>query len=179
MAEGEANYFVADDLDLLIIGELLRKPVTTFKAIGATAKVDQRTIARRVQAMDESRIISQSFDVAWEKLDVATSAIIGCTTSMGQKSVGRLREYMRSDPRVVEAYETVGTHQYILRVLGKSLADIRDTVLRELEPLTADLSASIISSEIKKKDYFQYLRYLRETRYPRTRSSAWGDSDAR
>jgi DNA-binding Lrp family transcriptional regulator len=168
--------FTVDALSLLIVGELLRQPESTFKGIAAVAGVDQRTVARRVALMKELGVIRQSFEVDWDKLGVGTSAFVGCNTSVGEKALGMLREYIKRDPRIVESFETVGSHEYVLKVLGNDLSDLRNSVLRDLEPLTADLTASVVSSEVKHKDYFQFVRYLRETRYPNTRSSSWGDA---
>jgi len=173
--EGE---FTADELDLLIIGELLRQPDSTFKGIAKVAKVDQRTVARRITSMKDKGVIKPTFEIDWDRLGVRTAAFVGCTTSVGEKALSKLREYLMRDPRVVESYETVGTHQYVLKVLGNDLSDLRNSVLQDLEPLTADLAASVISSEVKKTDYFQFVRYLRESRYPMTRASAWGDRAA-
>jgi len=165
--------FTPDELDLLIIGELLRRPEASFKDLASTAKVDQRTISRRVQTMTQKGAISRSIEVNWAELGVKVAAFIGSTTGLGEKSVAKFLEYVKADPRVVEAYETVGTHQYILRALGNDLPDLRNSILRELEPLTADLTTSVISSEVKDRNHFQFIRFLRETRYPRTRSSTW------
>jgi DNA-binding Lrp family transcriptional regulator len=168
--------FAADELDLLIVGELIREPESTYKRIATIANVDQRTIARRIKHMKHAGIVKGAYEVNWTGLGVKTSAFVGCSTSVGEKSILRLRDYLKGDPRVVESYETVGAHEYILKVLGNDLVDLRDSILRDLEPLTADLTASVVSSEVKSGNYFQFVRYLRETRYPKTRSSSWGDN---
>lgn len=69
---------------------------------------------------------------------------------------------VRTDPRVVEAYATIGAHEYFLKVLERDLQRLRNEVLRALEPLTADLAASVISSQIKQSDPSLFLRFLRE-----------------
>lgn len=171
----DGKSFTADALDLVIIGELLREPDSTFKGIAAVARVDQRTIARRVIQMKDIGVIRHSFEVEWGKIGVNASAIVGCTTSVGEKALGKLRDYIRGDPRIVEGYETVGAHEYVIKVLGNDLPDLRNSVLRNLEPLAADLTASVITSQVKKKDYFKFARYLRETRYPETRSFSWDE----
>ncbi len=176
MKDGSDSTFVCDELDLLIIGELLRRPDSTFRQIASEAGVDQRTVARRVDLMKADGVIKRTYDVDWEKLGVGTAAFVGCTTSVGERSVGLLREYLRDDPRVVESYDTVGAHQYFVKVLSEDLSSMRNSILSDLEPLTADLSASVIS-ESKPKSYFQFVRYLRETRYPKSRSRSWGQPD--
>ena len=172
----DGKAFAPDALDLLIIGELVREPSSTFKRIASVALVDQRTIARRVGLMKHLGVIRPAFEVDWERLGVGASAIVGCTTLVGERALERLLEYIKEDPRIVESYETVGAHEYVLKVLGNDITDLRNSVLRDLQPLAGDLTTSVVSSELKKKDYFQYVRYLRETRYPGTRSSSWGDT---
>jgi DNA-binding Lrp family transcriptional regulator len=171
-----AGDFSADELNLLIIGILLREPEATFKGIAAKAKVDQRTVARRVNVMRRNGVIRSIVEIDWKKLGIDTAAYIGCTTSQGERSVARIREYLKSDPRIVECYETVGAYQYILRVLSRDLQSLRDSVLRDLEPMTTDLVASVVSADVKGKDQFRFVRYLRESRYPKTRSAGWGYS---
>jgi len=45
---------------------------------------------------------------------------------------------------------------------------MRDTILRDLDALAADLTTSLVTKRIK-QDYRSLLRYIRETRFPSSR----------
>ncbi len=159
-----------DELNLRIIEGLLRNPEASAKNQAEALGVDERTVGTRVRKMKENGVIRGSVEIDWQKLGIRASAYVGTTTARGEKYVALLRQFIKTDPRIVEAYETIGSHQYFFRVLETDLSKLRDSVLRDLEPLTAELSTTLVSSELKKRDYIALLRYLRETRYPRSRA---------
>jgi Lrp/AsnC family leucine-responsive transcriptional regulator len=158
----ERNKLVADDLDLRILQELSRNPELTYKELGGSLRVDQRTVAKRVLVMKQEGVLTLAVEINWARLGVAASAYVGSTTAAGEKEVARLHEFFRSNPRVVEAFKTIGAHQYLFRILDTDIQTLRDSVLHDLEPLTADLTTSLISSTIKERDYSPFLQLLRE-----------------
>ena len=154
--------FKPDELDLRILEYLVKDSGVEFKRLAEALKVDQRTIAKRVSRMKEKMVFKTTIDIDWSRLGVRASAFVGSTTALGEKDVAKLIDFIRTDPRVVEAYATIGAHEYFLKVLEMDLQRLRNEVLRALEPLTADLAASVISSQIKQKDPSLFLRFLRE-----------------
>lgn len=86
---------------------------------------------------------------------------MGSTTALGVEDVKKLFDFMRREPRVLEAYTTLGTHEYFMRVLH--IATIRSGIAAPLESLTADLSTSIIVNPIKAPDFAGLLRYLKKS----------------
>jgi len=158
-----------DEVDLRILVKLLKKPEGTYKDLSTSIGVDPRTVARRVQAMQGAGVLASRLDIDWSALGIGTRAVIGCTTAGGGRQVNQFLDYVKSDPRIVAAYETVGDHQYVLEVLESDFARLRNSILKDLEPLTADLVTSVVTSYAKRRDYSVFARYLMETKYPRTR----------
>lgn len=154
--------FAPDDLDLRILQKLSRNPELTYKQLGDSLEVDQRTVAKRVVRMREKGVLIPMIEIDWARLGVEASAYVGSTTALGEKEVANLYEFFRSNPSVVEAFRTVGAHQYFFRILGLDIQTLRDSVLCDLEPLTADLTTSLVSSVVKEKDYSAFLELLRK-----------------
>jgi DNA-binding Lrp family transcriptional regulator len=158
----ERGEFSPDDLDFHILQDLSHNPELTYKELATSLKVDQRTVAKRILVMREKGILIPTIEINWAKLNVEASAYVGCTTALGEKEVTKLYEFIRNNPRIVEAFKTIGVHQYFFRILDTDILTMRDSVLRDLEPLTADLTTSLISSTIKEKDYSHFFQFLRE-----------------
>jgi DNA-binding Lrp family transcriptional regulator len=163
--------FVVDELNLKILESLAKNAELPFKELAENLDVDQRTVARRIARIREDKLIRTTLEIDWPKIGVHANAFVGTSMALGPKSAAQLVDFIRTDPRIVEAYSTIGTHQYFLKILESDLQRLRDEVLRDLEPITADLSASVISSEMKQKDFSPFLRFIRETRFPRSRSN--------
>jgi DNA-binding Lrp family transcriptional regulator len=156
--------FVPDELDLRILEYLSEDAGIPYKVMAKKLGVDQRTVAKRIAVMKEIRLIKATIDIDWPRIGIHANAFVGSTTALGEKSVAKLYEFIRREPRVVEAYSTVGAHQYFLKVLEFDLQRLRDGVLSDVETLTAELSTSVISSQVKPKDFTSILRFIRENR---------------
>jgi Lrp/AsnC family transcriptional regulator, leucine-responsive regulatory protein len=165
-----------DALDLQLIEELVRHPKATYKDLGKAFHVDQRTVANRLSRLRKEGVISEAIDVAWEKLGLKAVAYVGCTTATGEKRVAELEKFIRADPRIIEAYETVGSHQYLMLVLERDLPTLRDTILRDLEPLTADLSTSLLILPVKGRSLLPAIEFLRLSKFPRSSAAPTGTS---
>jgi DNA-binding Lrp family transcriptional regulator len=160
----------ADELNIRLIELLLDNPEMTYKRMGQLLKTDQRTIAKRVRALLEAGVVSRAVEVDWSKLGFRVRAYVGSRTTLGEGKVSRLVDFLKADPRILEAYETIGANEYFMLVVGEDLPGLRDSVLRDLEPITAELNSSVVTSQIKQRDQLSLLRYLRDTRFPRSRT---------
>lgn len=156
--------FRADGLDFRILELLVKDARTQNRELASKLGVDKRTIAKRLERMRREGVLKHAIDIDWSMLGVGVSAYVGSTTALGEEDVAKLYEFIRTEPRVVEAYSTVGSNEYFLRVLDVDLQTLREEVLRKLEPLTADLATSIVSSQIKPKNLSAFLAFLQERR---------------
>ena len=158
---------MTDEFDLLLLEAMVQNPAMSYKELAELFKVDQRTVAKRVKDLSSKGILKQVVEVDWAKLGLA-QAVVGSTTARGIDYARKMGEFVDSDPRIVEAYETLGSYHYFMRIIETDTFKMRDSVLRELDVLAAELNTTLITNRVK-QDYRSFIRYLRETRFPRSR----------
>jgi DNA-binding Lrp family transcriptional regulator len=156
---------VPDDLDLFVLEKLIEDSTITFKELATLAKTDQRTIAKRCERLRNAGIVRRAtVDVDWSKLGLTVTAFIGTATSHGDETREKLLEFIQAEPRVLEAYTTLGSHEYFMTVLDSNMEELRAEICDKLEPLTMGLSTSVIVKSIKRPDHQGLLRYLKSVR---------------
>ena len=154
-----------DDLDLFVLEKLIQDSTITFKEMATLAKTDQRTIAKRYERLRNAGIVRRAtVDVDWSKLGLTATAFIGTATSHGDETREKLLELIQDEPRILEAYTTLGSHEYFMTVLDSNMEKLRAEVCDKLEPLTMGLSTSVIVKSIKRPDHKGLLRYLKSIR---------------
>jgi DNA-binding Lrp family transcriptional regulator len=151
-----------DPLDLKILTLLAEDGSLGYKQLAQRTNADKRTIAKHVEDLKKRRVLKISAEIDWQAIGVGALAFVGTMTALGDEDVAKLYEYIRKEPRVIEAYSTIGSDEYFLTVVDVDLQTLREEVLRKLEPLTADLSTAIVSRKIKERDYAAFLAYLEE-----------------
>jgi DNA-binding Lrp family transcriptional regulator len=161
--------FEADELDLLLLEAVVQHPEVSYKDLAELVHVDQRTAAKRIRNLVREGVLKQAVEIDWSKLGLQVQAFVGSTTARGLRYAVKFDELIRTDPRIVEAYETVGSNQYSLKVIDTDVLKLRDSVLRDLDPLAAELTTSLVAKKIK-QDYQSLLRYHRVSRFPRSRA---------
>jgi len=156
---------MADDLDLFVLEKLIDDSTITFKQLATLAKTDQRTVAKRYERLKNAGIVRRAtVDVDWSKLGLTVTAFIGTATSHGDETREKLLEFIQQEPRVLEAYTTLGSHEYFMTVLDSNTEKLRAEVCDKLEPMTMGLSTSVIVKSIKRPDHKGLLRYLKNVR---------------
>ncbi len=153
---------VPDELDLLILEYMAKDANIQYKQLAEMLKVDQRTIAKRVNNMKEKGVFKNKIAIDWSRLGVSIAAYVGAETGLGEDDVKRMQEYLRKEPRVAEAYSTIGDQEYFFKVMETDLQSLREEVMTRFEPITAKLTSSIVSSQIKQQDDVALLRFLRQ-----------------
>jgi DNA-binding Lrp family transcriptional regulator len=144
---------------------MIEDSTITFKELAMLAKSDQRTIAKRYAHLKREGIVRRAtIDVDWAKLGLTATAYIGTATSQGDESRKKLFDFIEHEPRVLEAYTTLGSHEYSMTVLDCSMERLREDVCNKLEPLTMGLSTSIVVKSVKRADHRGLIEYVRKTR---------------
>jgi DNA-binding Lrp family transcriptional regulator len=156
----------ADALDLRMMELLAQDGSLTYKQLAGKLHVDKRTVAKHFDDLKRNGVLRITAEIDWPLIGVNAFAFVGTMTALGDKDVARLYEYIRNEPRVIEAYSTLGSDEYFLVVLDTDFQTLREEVLRKLEPLTADLSTAIVSSRIKSKNHAAFLSFLRQRTRP-------------
>jgi DNA-binding Lrp family transcriptional regulator len=155
--------FEPDDLDLEILTLLSEDGSTGYTELAKKIGVDKRTVAKHAEAMKKKGVLRIAADIDWFMLGVRAHAFVGTQTEVGEAKE-RLYDFIRREPRVVEAYSTVGSNEYFFVVLEEDLQGLREDVLRSLEPLTANLATAIVSTRIKQRSHGGFLEFIRERR---------------
>jgi DNA-binding Lrp family transcriptional regulator len=156
--------YTADALDLRVMELLAEDGSLSYKQLAEKLKVDKRTVSKHLDALKRNGAVRITAEIDWSLIGVNAFAFVGTMTALGDEDVAKLYEFIRNEPRVIEAYSTLGSDEYFLVVLDRDLQTLREEVLRKLEPLTADLSTAIVSTRIKAKDYAAFLSFLRQRR---------------
>jgi len=156
--------YALDDLDLFIVEKMIEDSTITFKELAVLTKSDPRTIAKRFEHLRRTGIVrGATIDVDWSKLGLEATAYIG-TATRGEEIRQKLFEFIEHEPRVLEAYTTLGSHEYSMTVLDTSMEMLRAEICDKLEPLTTGLSTSIVVKPIKRADHKGLLEYIRKSR---------------
>ncbi len=158
--------FVLDETDLLILEHMAQDANVSFKQLAESLKVDQRTIAKRISEMKQNGVLKTKIEIDWPRLGLGIATYVGAETGLGEKDVAKLQEYIRKEPRITEAYSTIGGQEYFFKVVETDLQSLRD-VLLPFEPITSKLTSSIISSNIKEHDDVTLLHFLRQRGFSR------------
>jgi DNA-binding Lrp family transcriptional regulator len=157
-----------DESNLLLLEALVQLPEMSYKAIAKMLHMDQRTVAKRIKALTTQGVIRRTVEIDWSKLGFQAQAYVGSTTARGIEYARKLNELVVSDPRIVEVYETLGSFHYFMKVIDVNIYGMRDSVLRDIDVLAAELTTTLVTKKIK-QDYRALIRYLRETKHPRSR----------
>jgi DNA-binding Lrp family transcriptional regulator len=157
--------YVPDDLDFFVLEKLIDDSTITYKELANLAKTDQRTIAKRCERLRNVGIVRRAtVDVDWSKLGLTATAFMGTATSHGDETREKFLDFIQDEPRVLEAYTTLGSHEYFMTVLDSNMEKLRSGICDRLEPMTMGLSTSIIVKSIKRPDHKGLLRYLKSVR---------------
>jgi len=164
----KAGPFQPDPLDMKILSLLAQDGGMGYKQLAGSTGVDKRTVAKHVEILKQRGILKLVAEINWQAIGAGALAFVGTMTALGEAEVAKLYEYIKQEPRVIEAYSTIGSDEYFLTVVDLDIQTLREEVLRKLEPLTADLSTAIVSTRIKQRDDAAFLAYLTQKRLPRT-----------
>lgn len=152
-----------DALDLLILERMLDDGSVTFRELATIAKTDQRTIASHFNLLKKRGIIRKiTVDVDWAQVGLTAVAFVGTTTSHGDTEREKLFQFIKHEPRVLDAYTTIGSHEYFVTICDTDISRLRSEVCNPLEPMTSGLATSVVIKRIKEPDYHGLLRTLRK-----------------
>jgi len=157
-----------DEIDRLLLETLVRHPSSTYKKVSQSLRLDQRTVAKRIKTLTKKGVMKQIVEVDWAKIGLGATAYVGATTAKGIGYSQKLNDLVKDEPRIVRGYETLGTYQYLIKVIDTDIYRLRDSVLRDLDTYASELTVSLATKNLK-EDYGALLRYMRETKYPRSR----------
>ncbi|MEM2082375.1 MAG: Lrp/AsnC family transcriptional regulator [Candidatus Bathyarchaeia archaeon] len=148
-----------DDLDFEILEALARNGRAKFKEIAKALRVDERKVSRRVDRLLRIGVIKKfAVEIDWSKLGLSTMAYICTRTAVVPNVKDKLVRFFQEEPRIICADSTIGAYEYVIQAVAADPQDLRESIGSPLEPLTAGLSTSIASKNIKPVDQVSLLR---------------------
>ncbi len=139
-----------DTLDKKLLELLVDDGRITFKELGKRLGIDERLAARRVERLQEIGVIRGfSANINWAKMGMTADVWVGTRTGVGKELREKLFDYIANNPNIVEAASAVGAYEYVFHAICGDLFEFRSRIGTPLEPLTAGLSASVITETIK------------------------------
>ncbi len=164
-SDWKTERYVPDQLDLLVLEKMIEDSTITFKQLAKITKSDQRTIAKRYDRLKREGIVRRAtVDVDWSRLGLTAKAFMGTATAQGDESRKELMDFVKHEPRVLEAYTTLGSHEYFMVLLDTNIEKLRSEVCDQLEPLTTGLSTSVVVKSIKQPDHAGLLGHFKSAR---------------
>ena len=157
-------HFEPSEIDLKILKLFSEDGSYGYTEVAKKIGVDKRTAAKHTEEMKSKGVLKIAAEIDWAMLGIEAHAFVGTQTELGE-AASRLYEFIRREPRVIEAYTTIGSDEYFFVVLEEDLQGLREDVLRSLEPLTTDLTTAVVSTRIKEKDLASFIEFIRKRRY--------------
>jgi len=142
-----------DDIDRRILRELQRNPSLTMVELGGRVGLSHTPCWRRVRRLEESGIITGKqylLDAEAIGFEVTVFCFIKIKDH-DRESLLRFEAAAEKLPDVLQCYSISGEHDYLLRVLAKSVKDYEAAVKNELLqlPHVGHISTSFALNEIK------------------------------
>jgi Lrp/AsnC family leucine-responsive transcriptional regulator len=152
-----------DETDFKILELLLEDGRMTFKEIAKKVGIDERRASRRVEKLINEGVI-QGFTalIDWSKFGMQNEIWVGTRTGIGKELRDTLFRIFNDNANIVRVDSTVGTYEYVFHAICKDLHEFRSSIAVPLEPYTAGLSSSIITSSIKRFDLKPLLNVIKK-----------------
>ena len=151
-----------DDLDFEILELLSRDGRAKFKDMAKALRVDERKVSRRIDRLVRIGVIKKfTIEIDWGKFGLNTMAYICTRTAAAPDVKNKLIKFFMEEPKVLRADSTIGAYEYVIQTVAIDPRDLRESIGSPLEPLTAGLSTSVISSSIKRADQASLLRAIK------------------
>lgn len=152
-----------DAEDFKILEYLLDNGRIKQKDLAELVNLDERMVSRRIERLQKEGIIKRfTIDIDWSKLGYDMHAYVTTNTAIGNDMRNDLYSFFNTNHRIIRADSTVGASEYVLFTICKDIHDFRTKISIPLEPLTAGISTSIISSNIKQRNCKALLKIIAE-----------------
>ncbi|MDA4133469.1 MAG: winged helix-turn-helix transcriptional regulator, partial [Thaumarchaeota archaeon] len=94
--------FEPDEIDLEILSLLAEDGGVGYTELAKKIGVDKRTVAKHADTMKKKGVLKIAAEIDWAMLGIGAHAFVGTQTEVGEAK-DRLYEFIRHEPRVVEA----------------------------------------------------------------------------
>ena len=132
MAKPELDHF-----DLKILDVLQRNPPMTSAELADRVGLTQSPCWRRLTRLkEEGYVLDPVMRIDAEKLGFTTIVFANVRLSAhGKENLSEFSEAMGRFPEVMECYMTMGTYDFLLRIVTRSIEDYRELLMGGLSQL--------------------------------------------
>ncbi|EYD70783.1 Transcriptional regulator, AsnC family [Limimaricola hongkongensis DSM 17492] len=142
-----------DDTDRRLLRLLQAEPELTLREVGERLGLSHTPCWRRLARMREAGVIEEKRHII-DPVAAGFDITVFCAVRMNGHSRGHLEEFeaaVAGIAEVVQCYSVSGDHDYLLRVLARSIRHYESTVKNALVqlPHVLSISTSVTLREIK------------------------------
>ena len=142
-----------DNADKRILRALQQNPDLTMRELGEATGLSPTPCWRRLKKLKESGVIEAKRYIL-NASAAGYSIVVFCFVRMkehSRESLNEFEEAVHGIPEVLQCYLATGEHDYILRVLARSVAQYEKTIKNSLLelPHVAIVSTSLTLNEVK------------------------------
>lgn len=142
-----------DEPDKRILRAIQRNPDLTMRELGEVTGLSHTPCWRRLKQLEKNGVIEAKRYVLNAKL-AGFSIVVFCFVRMKEHKRHALDEFEASVqrvPEVLQCYSATGDHDYILRVLARSIEHYEQTIKNYLVelPHVSFISTSVTLNEVK------------------------------
>lgn len=141
-----------DDIDRKILGLLQRDAAQSLESIAETIGVSLNTCWRRVQRLEEARILERRVAlIDNEKVGLPLTVFVSIRTDDHSKDwADNFTKAVTTIPEIVEFYRLAGDVDYILKMMVSSVSDYDRVYQRLIAKVRVnDVSASFAMEKLK------------------------------
>lgn len=142
-----------DDADKRILRAIQKQPELTMRELGEITGLSHTPCWRRLKRLREEGYIDEKrYVLNAQKLGFEISAF--CFVRMNahtRETLEQFEQATRNVPEVVQCYSATGDHDYVLKVLARSIRDYEETIKHKILqlPHVSFISTSLTLKEVK------------------------------
>ena len=148
-----------DEIDARILNELQRNARLTNVELASKVGLSPSPCLARVRALHQAGIIQRHVTILdAEQLGWRLTAFVEVSLrDHSAAAFSAFREMVHDNPRIMDCYMMAADADYLVRVVGKDIGDLRDLIMNTLMPTkcVATCRSSVVLEEIKRETAFK------------------------
>lgn len=148
-----------DAIDARILSELQRNARLTNVELAAKVGLSPSPCLARVRALHQAGIIRRHVTILdADQLGWRLTAFVEVSLHDHSAAAFRvIRELVHDNPRIMDCYMMAAEADYLLRVVGKDVGDLRDFIVNTLMPMEciSTCRSSVVLEEVKHETAFR------------------------
>ena len=145
--------YIPDPADRRILAELQRHGRISNVELAEHVGLSDSPCLRRVRALEESGVIA-GYRAVLDRRRLGFDVVAFVQLNLDQQSeveTSKFMEAVRREDRIVECYALSGDHDYLLKVVARTIDEFSDLTMKSILrfPGVKDLSSSFVLLDVK------------------------------